>query len=311
MPLISVKKSIARRSYLKKRILGQGRGVTEFKTAGIHQYFEDFRPTKKVKPDGPYRNAVRRGTNKDIGPKDFFEIASKTALYAFLTIFLIPVLLSCSDRREADEATAPAAVMPESFTFFDLGINSRLNKKVRKELGDRLGRDAIEQRSIMDLEINYKGFLKRYFPALNEINQSLNFPPGERVEHNTVKLMYRYATKKNVPFDYVELVFSNYTRQPIMFRINFREDEAGIIETLKSKYGQPQVIRWNEENGNTMYWTKNGDFLIISLVPDQFGHPTYQIVIYFVKNMERLIAAEKNEQKEKSLERTRSGKTAF
>ncbi len=96
----------------------------------------------------------------------------------FLIIVLIPILISCSDSQEQDDSTAPAAVMPESFTFFDLGINSRLNKKVRQELGNKLGRDAIEHRSIMDLEINYKGFLQKYFPGLNELNQKLNFPPG-------------------------------------------------------------------------------------------------------------------------------------
>jgi len=244
-------------------------------------------------------------------PKGIFEIASKTALYLILIIVLIPVLISCSDSREQDDATASAAVMPESFTFFDLGINSRLNKKVRQELGNQLGRDAIEYRSIMDLEINYKGFLKKYFPGLNEINRRLNFPPGERVEHNTVKLMYRYATKKNLPFDYVELVFSNYTKAPILFRINFRKDETGIINTLESKYGQPQVVNWQEENGKSMYWMKNGDFFINSLVPDQFGNPTYQIVIYFVRNLEQLIAAEKEGRKEKSIETNQSGKTAF
>jgi hypothetical protein len=48
------------RSHLKKRILVQVRGGAEFKTAGIFKYFEDF----------------KRGSNKKIGPKDFFEIAS-------------------------------------------------------------------------------------------------------------------------------------------------------------------------------------------------------------------------------------------
>jgi len=233
------------------------------------------------------------------------------ALCAILIIVWIPVLIACSDSQEPDDSTAPAAVVPESFTFFDLGINSRLNKKVRQELGNKLGRDAIERRSIMDLEINYTGFLKQYFPDLNELNQRLNFPPGERIEHNTVKLMYRYATKKNVPFDYVELVFSNYTQAPILFKINFREDDAGIINTLESKYGQPQVVNWKEENGQSMYWIKNSDFLIVSRVPDQFGNPRYQIAIYFVKNLEQLIAAEKKDPQEKSLKRTQSGKTAF
>ena len=239
------------------------------------------------------------------------RIASKTAPYITLILAVILILTACGDSQQPDDSAAPAAVMPESFTFFDLGINSRLNKDVRRELGNKLGRDAIEQRSILDLEINYKGFLKKYFPGLNELNRSLNFPPRERVEHNTIKLMYRYALKKNVPFDYVELVFSNYTRAPLLFRINFREDDAGIVKTLETKYGQPQVISWQEENGRSTYWMKNGDFLIVSLVPDQFGKPTYQIVIYFVKHLEQLVANEQKERKENSLERTQSGKTAF
>ncbi len=235
----------------------------------------------------------------------------KTALYAILSIVLVPVFVSCSDSQQPDDATAPAAVLPESFTFFDLGINSRLDEKTREDLGDKLGRDAIEYRSILDLEINYKGFLQKYFPGLNKLNQNLNFPPRERVEHNTVKLMYRYALKKNVPFDYVELVFSNYTKAPIFFKINFREDDTGIINTLESKYGQPQVISWKEEGGQSLSWKKNSDFLIVSQVPDQFGNPRYQIVIYFVKNLEKLIATEQNERREKSLERTQSGEKAF
>jgi len=45
--------------------LVQDRGGAEFKTGGIHRYFEDF----------------KRGTNKDIGAKDNFETASsKTKL---------------------------------------------------------------------------------------------------------------------------------------------------------------------------------------------------------------------------------------
>ena len=48
------------RSRLKNRILVQDRGVAEFQTGGILLYFED----------------LKLGTNKDIGPKDIFEMAS-------------------------------------------------------------------------------------------------------------------------------------------------------------------------------------------------------------------------------------------
>ena len=45
-------------------------------TAGILKYFEDLRPTNKIKFDGSSRNAGNRAPNAEIGPKDFFEIAS-------------------------------------------------------------------------------------------------------------------------------------------------------------------------------------------------------------------------------------------
>jgi hypothetical protein len=48
------------RSRLKNRILVQDRGGAEFHTGGILLYVED----------------LKRGTNKDIGPKDIFEMAS-------------------------------------------------------------------------------------------------------------------------------------------------------------------------------------------------------------------------------------------
>ena len=48
------------RTHLKNRILVQDRGGAEFKTGGILMYVENF----------------KRGTNKDIGPKDIFEMGS-------------------------------------------------------------------------------------------------------------------------------------------------------------------------------------------------------------------------------------------
>jgi len=50
--------------HLKKRILVQNRGGTEFKTAGNLLVVED----------------LKRGPNKDIGPKDIFGLASKYSL---------------------------------------------------------------------------------------------------------------------------------------------------------------------------------------------------------------------------------------
>jgi len=231
-------------------------------------------------------------------------------VYTFLSLLSFSFLISCGDNRESAEAL-PQTVKPESFTFFELGTNTKLTEDIRKDLGKKLGRDAIERRSILDLNTNYAGFIRKYLPKINELNRKINFPPGERVEHNIVKLMYRYAQRINVPFDYVELVFSEFTKTPLLFKINFQIDETGILETLKTKYGPPQVIDWKEENGKSMVWRKNTDLLLVSLVPDQFGHHGYQIVIYFVQNLKQLIEIEKNELKKREQQRAKSGERAF
>jgi len=231
-------------------------------------------------------------------------------IFKLFSLLSISILISCGDNRESAE-TEPAAANPESFTFFELGTNTKLTDNIRKDLGKKLGRDAIERRSILDLNTNYAGFIKKYLPKINELNRKINFPPGERVEHNTVKLMYRYAQRKNTPFDYVELVFSEYTKTPLLIKINFQIDETGIVETLKTKYGPPQVIDWKEENGKSMVWRKNMDLLLVSEVPDQFGRHGYQIVIYFVQNLKQLIEIEKNELKKKEQQRAKSGERAF
>ncbi|MGD9183536.1 MAG: hypothetical protein PVG15_18780, partial [Desulfobacterales bacterium] len=234
----------------------------------------------------------------------------KFILFALIFSLTLPFFYSCGEKKESAK-NQTAQVPSESFTFFDLGRQSTLSRSVRDDLKRRLGRDAIEHRSIIDLDINFYGFLKKYFPSLYALNQNLNFPPGERIEHNTVKLMYRYARKENIPFDYVELVFSNYSQHPLLFRINFQKDEADIIETLKTKYGEPLLIDWKDKSGQSMYWEKNNDLLIVSLVPDQFGNPEYQIRIFFVENIRTLLAAERAEKEKAERQRAKSGKTAF
>jgi hypothetical protein len=235
---------------------------------------------------------------------------SRPTRFALVTGLTFLLFFSCGEKQEPAKDPGTGA-QSESFTFFDLGKNSTLSKNIRNDLQQRLGRYAIEGRGIVDLEINYYGFLEQYFSQLNELNRALNSPVGERIEHDIVKLMFRYARKENLPFDYVELLFSNYSQRPLLFRINFKKDEANIIQTLKSKYGSPLQIDWKNKGGQSMYWKKDNDILIHSLVPDQFGNPGNQIRIFFVDNIKSLLAAERAEREERKSQRTRSGKTAF
>jgi len=232
------------------------------------------------------------------------------SLRMVLIIAVAPVVISCGDNHESPNNSS-ISENTESFTLFGLGRTTRLTNGVRGDLKDTLGRDAIERRSILDLEINYRGFLAEYFPQLDDLNRKLNSPLGERVEHNTVKLMYRYAQEKNVPFNLVELIFSDYTKTPVIFKINFKVDESNTVATLQEKYGPPQVIDWGEDNGKSLFWKKNGDFLIASRIPDRFGNIEHQIVIYFVGSLEQLIETELKEKEERELQRAKTGKKAF
>ncbi len=227
-----------------------------------------------------------------------------------LMVFSLAILLSCGSN---DDSTGNASLPSNdgSFTFFDLGKHTKLTEGVRSGLTGKLGHDAIQRRNIIDLEINYDGFLKEYFPEVDDLNRQLNFPPRERVEHNTVKLMYRYARKIDVPFDLVELVFSGYSQKPILFRIYFKADEANTVEALKEKYGAPELMNWRKDNGRSMFWKKEGDLLILNFIPNRFGSFDHQIVIYYVDNLKQLIETERKEKEDRELQRAKTGKQAF
>ena len=218
--------------------------------------------------------------------------------------------MSCGDKQET-ELPRPASEQSDSFTFFDIGKNTIISGEVREDLNKILGDDSIEPKNIIDLEINYKGFLKKYFTDIDKLNKKLNSPIGERVEHHTVKLMYRYMQNKNVSFDYVEIIYSEYTRRPVLIKVHFKKDGLKTLETLKQKYGTPEVINWGGESSKSLYWKKSNDLLILSFVPDQFGNPECQINIYFKNALEKLLKDEQKEKEKTRRERTQSGKTAF
>ena len=231
-------------------------------------------------------------------------------IIAILAGCLIQFILSCGDGGDRTDSAAPRP-KGESFTFFGLGRNSLYSERIRDELAEKLGNDAIEHRSIIDLAVNARGLLREHLPELDALNRQLNYPPGERVDHDVIRLMYRYARKKNAPFDYVELVFDGQSRRPLVFRMRFKVDEAGMVESLRSKYGPPDSVAAESENGRSLVWRKDRDALVVALIPDQFGEPIHHITLYFTENLEGLVASEQATRERKAKERARSGKSAF
>lgn len=215
------------------------------------------------------------------------------------------MLLSCS---ADDQSPDYSQSQTEGITFFDVGAETVFSDALRDRLRKNLGPDAITYRSTIDLEFNARGFLQRQFPILHDLNQRLNTPAGERVEHDTVKLMYRYAVKENLPFRYVELVFSNITGKPLFIQVRSR-DLSDIIRTLEEKYGSPQAIDQPADEGRFFFWSDRQDVLLVSIIPTWRGDKEYQLVIYYVDNLEKLVAVEEKERRQE--ERRRTGEKIF
>jgi len=245
------------------------------------------------------RGMAKQAPSVRFPPTNRFRAAALASLILFLA--------ACGG-GENPEPPEPAG--PETFTFFDIGRNSRFTDSLRKDLQQKLGHDAVERRSIIDLESNYQGFLAAHLPELETINQRLNHPPGERVDHDVVKLMYRYARQQNAPFDHVELIFDGRYRAPVVFRIRFKADETRLIEALRDKHGAPQTIAWDAEAGQSLVWRKERDVLMVSLVPDAFGGVDHQVSIYYTQNLNRWMEFQQTLQQRKSREKP-PPRTAF
>ncbi len=189
---------------------------------------------------------------------------------------------------------------PRSFTFFDVGANTRVTETLRETLRDRLGSDAIETWTTVNLEILYKNFIQEYLPEIYKLNRQLNGDAGQRIEHNTIKLRYRYIPQGNYPFDYAELLFSNYSQKPLYCEIWSKKEGKGIMDVLKKKYDNPGRIDMDGEQKFSLIWQYKGDILVYSNTPDRFGNPGYHIIIYYVDNIEQLLQREKTEKQKET-----------
>jgi hypothetical protein len=226
-------------------------------------------------------------------------------------VVAVVIIFAGNDYTTGNSKSAPGLKSQEGFTFFELGVDSELTNNIRDELRAKLGSDAVEKWTTLDLGVNYKGFIQNHFKTLDQLNQRLNFPPGERVEHNIIKLRYRYAQRKKVPFKYVELIFSNYTKKPLLFKVASKKEGAFIVDSIRSKHGEPKTINREREEGRSLYWEKNKSFLIISILKDRYGDPEYHTVIYFVPNIEAMLSKEEQVARQREEAIKQKGKTAF
>jgi len=230
--------------------------------------------------------------------------------FILLIVFFILACLSSGCNNESAK-TPPQPKDIQGFAFFDLGANSRYSSAIRRKLGEKLGSDAISRQNVIDLTIYTSSFFKRHFPDLFNLNRELNLPQGQRVEHDTTKLMYRYARIKDLPFKDIMLYFSNDTGNPLFFKISAGPDGAAILESLKKKYGTSERFQWENKEGSTLFWKDGKDFFIVSSTLDRLGDPEYLFCIYYVKNLEKMLAMEKTKKLSEQKKIREAGESAF
>jgi hypothetical protein len=222
-------------------------------------------------------------------------------------VFLLVLLLVAGCGEEPDAVQPP----PEGFSFFDLGANSTLTPAVRKRLGEQLGSAAVTRRGIIDLEATRERLLQDHFAELERLNKALNYPPMERVEHDITRLTFRYAKQKDLPFGFVELVFWNQDSHPLFFAITAQTDGPAIVDQLEQKYGPPQTIAPKDGQGRILHWHEDRDVLIVSVLPNRLGEEEYHIAMYFVGNLERMLAHEQRAAAQRQEALKRAGEKAF
>lgn len=208
-------------------------------------------------------------------------------------VFLIPLLLVVWGCEREGEPRHPVSTRPspESFSFFEIGANTRLDGRLRDSLRETLGKEGVARRDVIDLEINFPGFLKRFFPPLGALNRELNSEIGARVEHNVTTMTYRYI-RGGAPFDLVRLVFSNYSGKPLRFFMRTETGGEALLRLLNEQFGPPEVAEWGNDLEQSHVWKKNGDYLIFSVVTNQFGRPEFEINLFFANNLKELLAHE-------------------
>jgi hypothetical protein len=236
------------------------------------------------------------------------RLKNQSILISISLLLIGAVFISgCQDNESGDSSRST----PTSFTFLELGANTIYSKSVRSKLGNSLGSVAISKQTPIDLEINYPGFIEKYFNPIYRLDQILNDAAGARREHQTIRLMYRYPQKKSRLFKKVELLFSSQSKKPLFFKIVARKEGADIVDAMREKYGSPKETEWSHQPGVSYSWEKDEDLMVISRVLDRFGDPEYRIAIYYGTNINELIGFEQRQIKQSENTRKKAGRTAF
>ncbi|MFZ5569011.1 MAG: hypothetical protein ACOZF0_01310 [Thermodesulfobacteriota bacterium] len=182
--------------------------------------------------------------------------------------------------------------LPESFLFMDIGVNTVVDAEVISRLNQALGAEAVDKRTPISLEIKYKGFLKRYYPELAELEQELNINDVVRKEYPATKLTFRYPQQRQSIFDYVELIYANRSGHPLVIKMIAKKEVPDLIQSVTEKFGSPQEILLAEGEGTSRSWRQHQDVFVITRFAGRYGKPEQHIMIVYAERLRQLLQQE-------------------
>lgn len=229
-----------------------------------------------------------------------------------LIVIIFSVIALTRSQRDIQIAAPADKTLPAGgFTFFDVDRATVLNPALRRSLSNLLGSDAIAHATPIDLTVVNRQFFQNHLPILASLNQRLNPAMGGRREHDTTRLTYHRAARNNMPFRYIELVFSNRTGLPLFFVINPTADFADSITTLTAKYGSPRVVQTENIATPVRIWEQDGDILVATTFPRRSGRLSQELRIYFVNSLKQLVESEDHALRQQDNTTRKAGERAF
>ena len=207
---------------------------------------------------------------------------------SMLLVFVaVGVVIHFATRVQLPEHGGGATV-ERGFSFLELGADSIFTRNTRAMLKDRLGPDRIEEWTPIDLVAEDGSFFEALFPEVVRMNRVMGFKGGTFAGKRTLKVTYRYARNKKLPFHMIRLVFLEDTKKPLFFRAKAKGEGTVFPGLLEEKYGEP--ARFEGGGAAYRYWSSEDEILLVARRKDRYGKDEYHIAIYFLSSVRELSA---------------------
>lgn len=230
-----------------------------------------------------------------------------------LVVLIASVIALTRSQRDiqVEEPAVEASSSSGGFSFFNVDRTTVLNHALREDLSHRLGSDAIAHATPIDLTVVSREFLRAHLPGIEVLHRGFNPPLGERREHDTTRLTYHRAESRQMPFRYVELVFSNRDGRPLYFLIEPTAEFADSIATLSAKYGPPRVVETAAQRYPVHIWEQDGDVLVATTIERRNGRLAQQLRMFFIDNLTQFLEAEEQARRREDRQTRRAAERAF